>query len=213
MAPVAMMRQSSRGSVVYTCTINKSCDHHAFAQPSRPFCPNHLCANMILRRLLHPRPFSTQSVCYQNLINPNAVVDDLGVPLRATWSVRKLLSTYPAPELSDDTLTRLHRLSALNPPESGSREREALRLELQELLCLVEAVKLVDTSTLGGAGPEHAVIPDSRIWAEGRGMDLQDVDAKHIDDSEARGEALLRHASKQVDGQYVVESAPRARGR
>ncbi|KAG8744587.1 hypothetical protein FRC10_009923 [Ceratobasidium sp. 414] len=139
--------------------------------------------------------------------NSTKAVDGLGIPVRATWSVKKLLSTYPAPVLSHDTLAHLHRLSALEPPEPNSPKVESLRLELQELLRLVEAVKLVDTSTLGEGA--HIDIPDSRIWAEGRGIDLNGPEARHLD--EAHGRALLRHASKHVDGQYVVETAPRAR--
>ncbi|KAG9095053.1 hypothetical protein FS749_011191 [Ceratobasidium sp. UAMH 11750] len=132
-------------------------------------------------------------------------VDEFGIPVNATWSVKKLLSTYPAPTLSHGTLARLHQLSALEPPEPSSPKAESLRLELQELLRLVEAVKLVDTSTLSGGED----IPDSRIWAEGRGIDLDGPEARHLD--EAHGRALLRHASKHIDGQYVVETAPRAR--
>ncbi|KAG8780126.1 hypothetical protein FRC12_023424 [Ceratobasidium sp. 428] len=154
------------------------------------------------------RSLSFPALVRQNSTNPRVAVDEFGVPVRATWSVEKLLSTYPAPALPPDTLARLHRLSALQPPEPNSPEAESLRLELQELLRLVEAVKLVDTSALGGT--EHADIPDSRIWAEGRGIDLDAPDANHLD--EAHGRALLRHASKHVDGQYVVETAPRARG-
>jgi hypothetical protein len=135
-------------------------------------------------------------------------VDSLGVPLRATWSVEKLLSTYPAPVLSHDTLARLHRLSALQPPEQSSSKAETLRLELEELLRLVEAVKLVNTSTLGG--PEHADIPDSRVWPEGRGIALDEPGPKHLD--EVHGKDLLKHARKHVDEQYVVETAPKARG-
>lgn len=142
---------------------------------------------------------------FHQRVSSEAIVNDPAVPLHPTWSVEKLLSTYPAPQLSDETLIRLHRLSAMHPPPPGSNQRERLILELQELLRLVEAVKLVDTSTLGAA--EGAEIPDSRIWPKGRGIDLTSK-ANHI--LEARGEALLKHTSKQVDGQYVVESAPRS---
>ena len=168
---------------------------------------------MILRRpgslRIAVRRFAIHHPKWQKFNVATPAVDELGVPLSATWSVKELLSTYPAPSLSHDTLTRLHRLSALNPPALGLPDSESLRLELQELLRLVEAVKLVDTSmTLGGT--EHSDIPDSRVWAEGRGLDLHAPDAQHL--KEAHGEALLKHAKKYVDGQYVVETNPKMRG-
>ena len=168
---------------------------------------------MILRRLgsLHTasRHFATHHPTWQKSSVATSAVDELGVPLSATWSVKELLSTYPAPSLSHDTLARLHRLSSLNPPAPESPELESLRLELQELLRLVEAVKLVDTSITPG-GTEHSEIPDSRIWAEERGLDLYAPDAQHL--KEAHGEALLKHAKKHVDGQYVVETNAKTRG-
>ncbi|KAH7343576.1 hypothetical protein B0J17DRAFT_182550 [Rhizoctonia solani] len=150
------------------------------------------------------RQFYTGSLCRQKS-RANVIVDDLSVPLKATWSVGQLLSTYPAPELSDGTFTRLHRLAAINPLDSASPDKERLKLELKELLRLVEAVKLVDPSSLDGT---KQLGLDSRIWAEGRGMDLDAPMADHL--GEAHGEALLRHAKKHIDGQYVVETAARA---
>lgn len=168
---------------------------------------------MILRRPCSlrtaSRHFAIHHPSWQKSNVATPIVDELGVPLRATWSVKELLSTYPAPSLSHDTLTRLHRLSALNPPAQNSPDSESLRLELQELLRLVEAVRLVDTSTTPG-GTEHSDIPDSRIWAEGRGLDLDTPDAQHL--KEAHGRALLKHARKHVDEQYVVETTPKTRG-
>ncbi|KAF8607502.1 hypothetical protein BDV93DRAFT_603314 [Ceratobasidium sp. AG-I] len=168
---------------------------------------------MILRRLgslrTANRRFAIHHPTWQKSNVATPVVDELGVPLSATWSVKELLSTYPAPSLSHDTLARLHRLSALNPPAPGSSKSESLRLELQELLRLVEAVKLVDTSIAPG-GAERSDIPDSRIWAEGRGLDLYAPDAQHL--KEAHGEALLKHAKKHVNGQYVVETNIKTRG-
>ncbi|QRW16213.1 hypothetical protein RhiXN_04214 [Rhizoctonia solani] len=136
-------------------------------------------------------------------------VDDLPVPLQATWSVGELLSTYPAPELSDETFARLHRLSALNAPGSTSSDKNTMKLELQELLRLVEAVKLVDTSSLDGVNQQELL--DSRIWAEGQGIDFDAPAANHL--SEVHGDDLLKHAKTHVDGQYMVETAARvARG-
>jgi hypothetical protein len=84
-----------------------------------------------------------------------------------------------------------------------------MKLELRELLRLVEAVKLVDTSSLDYAKQPGRL--DSRIWVESRGMDLDAPPANHL--SEAHGQALLKHAKRHIDGQYVVETAARvARG-
>ncbi|QRV72974.1 hypothetical protein RhiJN_00988 [Ceratobasidium sp. AG-Ba] len=127
------------------------------------------------------------------------------VPSRPTWSVRQLLATYPAPSLSPEIFARLNRLSALQTPAPDSSEARSLHLELQEMLRLVEAVKLVDTFALGGTD-----IPDSRIWAEEKGVDLDAPGPEHL--NELHGKALLRHASKHIDEQYVVETAPRVRG-
>ncbi|KAF8915848.1 hypothetical protein CPB85DRAFT_1387283 [Mucidula mucida] len=75
-----------------------------------------------------------------------AAVDECGVPLRPTWSVNELLSSYPKPILSDDALVRLHQLSALIPPKEGSSEFRKLKAEMEDLVKLVEAVKLVNTN-------------------------------------------------------------------
>ncbi|KAJ1308860.1 hypothetical protein OPQ81_004548 [Rhizoctonia solani] len=123
------------------------------------------------------RQFCTGPLC-RHKASANTSVDELCVPLKATWSVAQLLSTYPAPELSDATFARLHRLAALDPPDSASQDKQTLKMELQELLRLVEAV--------------------NRIWAEGRGMDLDAPMANHI--GEVHGEALLKHAKKHIDG-------------
>ncbi|CAE6428194.1 unnamed protein product [Rhizoctonia solani] len=151
------------------------------------------------------RQFCTGLLCRQKA-TANVLVDNLSVPLKATWSVGQLLSTYPAPELSDGTFSRLHRLAALDPPDSTSPDKKELKLELQELLRLVEAVKLVDTSSLHVT--KQTGLLDSRIWAEGRGMDLEAPTADHL--SESHGDALLKHAKRHIDGQYVVETAARA---
>ncbi|KAH8830625.1 hypothetical protein DL96DRAFT_1707434 [Flagelloscypha sp. PMI_526] len=68
------------------------------------------------------------------------------MPLQRTWSVHKLLESYPSPVLSSDTINKLHRLSALKPPEEHTPEFTRLKVELEQLVKLVEAVKLVDTS-------------------------------------------------------------------
>ncbi|KAI0363557.1 hypothetical protein BV20DRAFT_975543 [Pilatotrama ljubarskyi] len=135
----------------------------------------------------------------------SAEVDSTGIPLKPTWSVNELLSSYPRPTITPATLKRLHELSALIPPEEGTSEHARLTQEIEDLVKLVEAVKLVDVSAVAGNG-ERAV-PDGRIWAEGEGISLDTEAFADSEDSEsASGRALLAHAARTMDGLYVVEA-------
>jgi len=118
--------------------------------------------------------------------------DTQGIPTRPVWSVNELLSSYPTPKLSSSTLRHLHDLAALIPPEEGTLEHDKLRHELEEMIRLVEAVKLVDT---GGASKSK--------W--GPRLRVEDEDPV-IAEEEGSGHSLLQHASRTVDGYYVVES-------
>ncbi|KAM5534891.1 hypothetical protein V8D89_011446 [Ganoderma adspersum] len=130
-------------------------------------------------------------------------VDPTGIPLKPTWSVNELLSSYPRPTISPSTLKQLHELSALIPPAEGTPEHAKLTREMEELVRLVEAVKLVDVSGV----TEEGSVPDGRIWAAGEGV-LLDTEAFAIseDANAAEGRALLTHASRTMDGLYVVEA-------
>jgi hypothetical protein len=131
--------------------------------------------------------------------------DECGIPRRPTWSVGALLSSYPKPSIAPDTLKRLHSLSALIPPEEGSPEHAQLTREMEDLVSLVEAVRLVDVdpAEAAAAGP----VPDGRIWAKGAGMQLD-----HGQDRESvDGRALLQHAERTASGLYVVEADRTAR--
>ncbi|TRM68432.1 hypothetical protein BD626DRAFT_481723 [Schizophyllum amplum] len=119
-----------------------------------------------------------------------AEVDSLGIPLKPTWSVHALLSSYPKPTISDAALRRLHDLSALVPPEEGTEEHKRIKHELEELVRLVEAVKLVDTT-----GVQVAERPDTS--GDGNVGVLP---------GEVEGRDLLKHAERTEDGFYVVEA-------
>lgn len=93
--------------------------------------------------------------------------DEDRIPVRPTWSINELLSSYPKPTISTATLKHLHILSALIPPEEGSLDHTKLIEEMQDLVKLVEAVKLVTDGVDHGNG-----ILDRKIWAEGTGIDL-----------------------------------------
>ncbi|KAK1231720.1 hypothetical protein PQX77_005152 [Marasmius sp. AFHP31] len=122
--------------------------------------------------------------------------DSLGIPLKPTWSVNGLLSSYPKPTISSATLSRLHDLSALIPPEEGTKEHEKLKRELEELIRLVEAVKLVNTD---GVVYEHWG-PELGDGAEPLPEDVKD------EEMEISGRKLLEYATKTEDGLYVVEA-------
>ncbi|KAL1704366.1 hypothetical protein EV121DRAFT_205857 [Schizophyllum commune] len=119
-----------------------------------------------------------------------AQVDRFGIPLEPTWSVHELLSSYPKPTLSDAALRRLHDLSALVPPKEGTEEHKRIKHELEELIRLVEAVKLVDTT-----GVEVAQRPDTSADA-----------TPVIPSDEPSGRELLKHAEKTEDGFYVIDA-------
>ncbi|KAH9999361.1 hypothetical protein BJV77DRAFT_1064268 [Russula vinacea] len=71
--------------------------------------------------------------------------DDCAIPLKPTWSVDELLSSYPRPTISSSALRRLHVLSALIPPEEGTSAHSRLTRELEDLVKLVESVRLFNT--------------------------------------------------------------------
>ena len=125
--------------------------------------------------------------------------DSCGIPLKPTWSVFGLLSSYPKPSITTETLNRLHELSALVPPEGGTEEADGLKTELEQLVKLVEAVKLVEVNR-----SEESSIPDGRIWAEGTGLPLNE--ANEVTRDGVNGQALLRHAARTSNGYYLVDA-------
>ena len=128
--------------------------------------------------------------------------DEDGIPVRPTWSVNELLSSYPKPTISPATLKHLHMLSALIPPEEGSPEHAKLTEEMQDLVKLVEAVKLVNTESVG----DENNVPDGRIWAEGTGIDL-DAESAPVDENQVQGRGLLKYAKNvSPEGLYLIDS-------
>jgi hypothetical protein len=129
--------------------------------------------------------------------------DDCAIPLKPSWSVDDLLSSYPRPTISPSTLRRLHVLSALIPPKEGTLEHVKLSCELEDLVKLVESVKLFKGP--GASSPVDTAV-DARVWAEGSGIDLKkappwDRDQEALDRTE-----LLSRASRTEDGLYVIYS-------
>jgi len=117
------------------------------------------------------------------------------MPITPTWSVHKLLSSYPSPKLSPATIQKLYHLSALVPPEEGTPEHEKITKDLEEMVRLVEAVRQVDTSG---------------VVVDGRG-EVEDADRMHpisLEETKKDGYGvdLLKHASRTQEGYYVVEA-------
>ncbi|KAI0698625.1 hypothetical protein BC835DRAFT_647678 [Cytidiella melzeri] len=139
-----------------------------------------------------------------------AAVDEDGIPLRPTWSVNDLLSSYPKPTISPPTLRRMYELSALVPPAEGTAEHAKIIHELEDLVKLVEAVKLVDVDS--DLTHNENAIPDGRIWAEGVGIPLErskNTEVPIEEGERSQGRALLKHAQRTHNGFYVVDKSSR----
>ena len=120
--------------------------------------------------------------------------DSCGIPTEPTWSVKDLLSSYPSPRLSNKTFKKLYELSALIPPEEGTPDYENIKHDLEEMIRLVEAVRLVDTTG---------------VSLEGRKVE-EDADRKYnVSTVDNDGRALLQLASQTQNGFYVVDSERR----
>ena len=156
------------------------------------------------RRVLLPTRSTRLSSSLSSKPTPRTDVetDEDGIPIRPTWSVNELLSSYPKPTISPATLKHLHTLSALIPPEEGSPEHAQLTEEMQDLVKLVEAVKLVNTDSVD----DRNGVPDGRIWAEGTGIDL-DAEPTPADEDEVQGRSLLKYAKNvSPEGLYLIDS-------
>ena len=156
------------------------------------------------RRVLLPTRSARLSSSLSSKPTPRTDVetDEYGIPIRPTWSVDELLSSYPKPTISPATLKHLHTLSALIPPEEGSPEHAKLTEEMQDLIKLVEAVKLVNTDSVDDGNG----VPDGRIWASGMGIDL-DAESTPADENEVQGRSLLKYAKNlSPEGLYLIDS-------
>lgn len=129
--------------------------------------------------------------------------DDCAIPLKPTWSVDDLLSSYPRPTISSAALHRLHVLSALIPPDEGTPAHARLTRELEDLVKLVESVRLFNAP---GASSTVDTTLDSRVWAEGTGIDLQKIPSGNRDLAALVPTELLSRASRTENGFYVVHS-------
>ena len=150
-------------------------------------------------------------------------VDEDGIPLSPPYSIRSLLSSLPAPVLSDKQFVHLHTLSSLHPPPAGSAEYSNKKAQLEEMIRLVEAVRIQPDCQ---DAARDGAIPDGRIWPEpganpdspdsshdtAAGISLdwttvrrsrKDVEKAFLDVGEG-GKDLLKLASKQTVGYYTA---------
>jgi len=129
--------------------------------------------------------------------------DECAIPLKPTWSIDNLLTSYPRPTISSPALRRLHLLSALIPPEEGTPEHAKLTRELEDLVKLVESVRL--SNVTGASSPLNTAV-DSRVWAEGTGIDLQKAPIGDRDQEALDSTELLSWASRTENGLYIIRS-------
>ena len=169
-----------------------ACEAGASLQPVQAYCSVvaksrtlFVYVNMFLRHSLRRLPF---------LARYNSTKSDI-FPEHPTWSVKDLLSSYPKPTLSSATLNRLHQAAALIPPAQGTPEHDLLKEEMEELVRLVEAVKLVDTSGV-----------ELRGWKNRDDLNQVDLTVGQSTAVEETEGSLMQHAARSVDGMYVVDA-------
>jgi hypothetical protein len=133
-------------------------------------------------------------------------VDEFGIPIKPTWSVRSLLASYPSPSINDETFNKLHRLAALRAPEKDSKEREVLREEMEGLVRLVGAVRIAKVNG-ENTGEEQGLV-DGRIYPLPQTIELgYKAKDEHLDGAEAElpnGRELLRHSRTANQTAYVL---------
>lgn len=146
-----------------------------------------------LQRLHHfKRRLPIQTCFHRKLCSqPSTLADSCGIPLEPSWSVNELLSSYPSPTLPNETIQKLYQLSALIPPEQDTPQYKTVKKDLEEIIRLVEAVRLVDTTEVSVR----------------KRREREDADRENLElESEAGGQALLKHAYRTQNGFYVVDS-------
>ncbi|KAF5393662.1 hypothetical protein D9757_000290 [Collybiopsis confluens] len=151
----------------------------------------------------HRLPWRTTTISHYRTLKRSSKIDlshdtdSEGLPVRPVWSVNELLSSYPKPELSSETFKHLHKLSALIPPDEHTPEFGELKKELEELVRLVEAVKLVDTA---------GVQPVDLRPTLGHREEAEVVDEDERAEDGETGRELLKYASRTSGEFYVVEA-------
>ncbi|KAF8583950.1 hypothetical protein K439DRAFT_1258801, partial [Ramaria rubella] len=127
--------------------------------------------------------------------------DELGLPLSPSWSVHALISSYPSPRLTSATVTQLHKIAALIPPEEDTADFKELKAEMEDLVRLVEAVRMAPNDVNKADGPSDGIVRSQDKEVELRGA------RNEIDGSPPFGRELLKHTRRTEDGYYLVDSS------
>ncbi|KIJ26969.1 hypothetical protein M422DRAFT_37979, partial [Sphaerobolus stellatus SS14] len=121
--------------------------------------------------------------------------------------------SYPSPTLSNETLLKLHSLAALVPPEEGTPEFATLKEEVEDLVRVVEAVRVApDSESAVDVREQKEGVPsptDARIWPKDVGVRFQDEkDLKEFEESgPPKGRELLKLSERTKGEFYVVDSS------
>jgi len=146
------------------------------------------------------RPKSTH-----NPLKPSVETDELGLPLTPAPLP---IPDIPKASISRESLVKLHRLSALDPPEEGSPEELQLKAELGELLGLMDIVKNVEMphgevnlAQLLTEGVGEVVI-DEKVAEASKGVQKVRIEEK-LEHREKHGKELLEWATRRVGDYYA----------
>lgn len=139
-----------------------------------------------------------------NPLRPDVTVDDLGLPVDPQISPSTSRYYKPAPvTLTREQLHKLHKLSALKPPQEGSPEEEKLLEELGSLIGLMDVVKEVSlpqdpkelAELLKGFGQSEQVFDGTNMMREKPSLATG-----------LKGRDLLKYANSSERGLYVFKS-------
>lgn len=148
---------------------------------------------------------SARQYASHNPLKPSTPTDSLGLPLTPQPPP---IPTIKPTQISRETLVKLHKLSALNPPPEGSIEEAQVKAELSELIGLMDIVKEVElppgdlrtiTQELLGQGVGSVVFDQ---------LDEEAQKTKVVQEAEERekhGKELLEWATKRVGDYYSAK--------
>ncbi|KAF7721114.1 hypothetical protein EC973_005398 [Apophysomyces ossiformis] len=126
---------------------------------------------------------------------PIVKVDQDGLPVEPTWSVKTLLepANGDVKAITDEQLDHLFRLAQLRPPADHTA-REALKRDVKQLSQFTRHIQGQDFGQ---------VEPLTHIWREDIGLCLREDQTKDQAD-EAKGRDLLRNARQKSGHFYTV---------
>lgn len=150
------------------------------------------------------RPNSTTP---HNPLRVSVETDELGLPITP---LPLAIPSIPSKPISRETLVKLHRLSALNPPEEGSEEELQLKDELGVLMGLMDIVQKVELP------PGDLREITAELLSEGVGEVVVDEHVAEVQAKDARsgmekseeggksGRELLDWATRRVGDYYAA---------